>query len=231
MREATDDNEFVLIYFGFRDDLNFNLFFNLNRNHSGMILYFIDRDTRWYDDKMGFYINIINKYAESKDNYVFYGMSMGGYASIIASLYFPTKKCVVISSTPQTFNFKTMQNLIIDCPRQLVADTIVHKLDLITINIPKLLQEKAGYTTKIYTFVGKSECKDIRRHLDLFHIGMIMNFPNVSSIVYDIASHKLGEYLNVANIISTISSKKNFDVLFENQINGNKLLFNNINYR
>lgn len=229
MREATDDNDVVLIYFGFRDDFDFNLFFNLNRNHSGMILYFIDHDNRWYDDKLGFYINIINKYTESKNKYAFYGMSMGGYASIITSLYFPKKSCIVISSTPQTVNFKTIKNLIIDCPRPSVANNIVHNLDLIAINIPKLLQEKAGYTTKIYTLVGKSECKDNKRFLDLFHVGMIMNFPNVSSIVYDIASHKLGEYLIVGTIISTISL--NFDLLFDNQINGNKLLFDNIKYR
>jgi hypothetical protein len=229
MREATDNNDVVLIYFGFRDDLDFNLFFNLNKNHSGMILYFIDRDTRWYDDKLGFYINIINKYTECKDKYAFYGMSMGGYASIIASLYFPDKSCIVISSTPQTINFNTMQNLIIDCPRPSVANNIVHNLDLITINIPKLLEKKVGYTTKIYTLVGKSECKDNKRFLDLFHVGMIINFPNVSSIVYDIPSHKLGNYLNVGTIINTISL--NFDLLFNDQNNGNTLLFNNIIYR
>ncbi len=231
MREATDNNDVVLIYFGFRDDIDFNLFFNLNRNHSGMILYFIDKDSRWYDDKLGYYINIINELAKSHNKYAFYGMSMGGYASIIASLYFPGKSCIVISSTPQTINFKNMQNLIVDCPRTSVANNIVHKLDLISINIPKLLEEKVGYTTKIYTLVGKSECNDNKRFLDLFHIGIIMNFPNVSSIVYDIPTHKLGNYLNIATIISTISLEKNFDLLFNDQNKGNTLLFNSIKFR
>ena len=177
---------------------------------------------------MGLYINVINKYAKKYNKYAFYGMSMGGYASIITSLYFPDKLCICIPSSPQTGNFSSMRNLIIDTRSE--TDPKVNPLQLITINIPKLLQEKAGYTTKIYSLVGKSECEDLQYiHLDQFHIGMIINYPNVSSIIYNVSSHSLGKYLNVASIVETISL--NFDLLFNNQIEGNRLLFNNIKFR
>ena len=46
MREAVDSNDVVIICFGYWGDLNFQLFYTLNKNHSGMILYFIDRDKK-----------------------------------------------------------------------------------------------------------------------------------------------------------------------------------------
>jgi len=226
-----DPNNIVFILFGYWGDNNFQLYYNLNKNHSGMILYFIDRDNKWYDDKIGFYINIIKKYAKY-NKYAFYGMSMGGYASLIASLYFDDKQCICIPSSPQTASFLNMTNIIID-KSQIENDNYsqkVNPLPLIKINIPKLLLEKKGYTTKIYCLIGKSECEDKEYlHLDQYHIGMIINFPNVSNIIYNISTHSLGYYLNVGTIIQTISS--NFDVLFNDQIQGNTILFNGIKKR
>ena len=228
IREASGSSDVVLISFGHWGDNTFQTFFTLNKSHQGMILYFIDSDNRWYDNKWEVYVNVIRKYADRYNKYAFFGLSMGGYASMLTSLYFPTKSCVNLSLSPQTLNFSNATNLIIDTKQK--KNPIINKLDFISINIPKLLEERAGYTTKIYTLVGKSECDETHYiQFDQFHIGSIINYPNVSTIIYDISSHSLGRYLKIDSIIESLT--QNFDLLFSSQLEGNRLLYERIIYR
>jgi len=62
--------------------------------------------------------------------------------------------------------------------------------------------------------------------MDILHIGTIINFPNVSTIIYNIDSHDIMSKLIFGSIVETIIT--NFDILYKDQILGNDILLRNI---
>jgi len=228
----------ALIVFGGWGDRHNNLY-TILKNYKGYVIYFSDKYNEWYAPMISAYISFIRDFAISINNYVFLGWSMGGYGSLHASVYFPTKQCICISLVPQTITHKKYKNIIIkeNADTESVIDgprPMIQSIRQMYKDIPTILTEKSGYTTKIYTLIGKSECDDFQQHhtplyLDALHIGVIINYPNVSTIIYNIASHRLLERLNLIDILNIVSA--NFDLLFSNQNEGNKLLSREIRER
>lgn len=229
IREHTDDsNRIVIIVFGYWGD-KFNMFFTLNKNHSGLIIYFNDSENKWYDN-MGAYINIINKYANQYQKYCFFGTSMGGFGSIYASLFFPGKECICIAFSPQVISTGLMKNVLVH--REHESDSTFMKVNPLswTKNLINLFNTRE-YNTKIYTIISKSECDDNTEWMlmDQFHIGMIINYPNVSTIIYEHKTHSLLVHIDVSSIYNIINNY--FDRLYNNQEDGNQILFNEIRVR
>jgi hypothetical protein len=218
----------VFIFFGFKND-EFYAFNGINRDYKGLIFYFIDNKNEWYRNKLDLYVEIIKKYTNKPyEKYIFFGWSMGGYASIYASLLYsilnPEKKCIVISFSPQIKNLEKTNNIIIDSIQKKEDDKQIDKLSYIEYDIIDILK-KGEHNTKIYTLVGRSECDATRKtiFLDIFHIGNIINYNNVSTIIYNLDEHAIAPLLNLELIANKIAEK--FDILYENQNSGNKLLY------
>ena len=228
---TNNDNKKVLICFGFWGDDSFSMFNTISKYYDGLILYFIDTSNQWYSDKFNFYIQLINEYANMYNDYYFLGMSMGGYASIYMSLCFPHKRCISISLNPQILSTGSKDNIIIQRQNETIPK--VDPLLKIKFNILDKLKENMNYTTKIYTLIGKNECSDNNEWLlmDQFHIGLIADYPNVNIIINNESTHGIGFKIKLSSIIKIISQNYTFDIMFYDQKNGNKLLFDNIQYK
>jgi hypothetical protein len=226
IREAVDNTKIVLIVFGHWGD-SFELFYNLNKSSNGLIIYFNDRMNKWYSEKMGLFISIIKKYANSYEKYAFIGASMGGYGSLYSSLLFPDKKCITISLVPNIKNLANSNNIIFDTRDSTITPKI-NQFNEIKYNILDLLEEK-NYNTKIYTIIGRSECNDFgikNLSMDHFNIGMIINYPNVSTIIYNKDTHLIACHVKFNTIYDIIL--REFDNLYDDPVNGRKILFDNI---
>ena len=229
IREAVDDTKIVLIVFGHWGD-KFQLFYNLNRSSNGLIIYFNDRMNKWYSEKMGLFISIINKYANSYEKYAFIGASMGGYGSLYSSLLFPDKKCITISLVPNIKNLANSNNIIFDT-RDSTIKPKINQFQEIKYNVLDLLEEK-NYNTKIYTIIGRSECNDFgikNLSMDHFNIGMIINYPNVSTIIYNKDTHLIAGEIKFNTIYDIILC--NFDILYKDPAKGRQILFNKIEFK
>ena len=225
----------VLIYFGGwgeRHNAMRALF-----NYNGYIIYFCDKYNEWYSAFISAYIQFINEYAVNINNYIFMGVSMGGYAALHASVYFPTKNNICIALGPQTIKMDNYLNILLkddvihenqnNQKRPLIQSVPIYK------NIPEVLNENQNYNTKIYILVGKSECDDYNElqtplYLDTLHMGAIINYPNVSSIIYNIASHRIQQKLNLKDLFRII--QEHFYTLFNDQNQGNILIKEEVNY-
>jgi hypothetical protein len=229
----------ALIVFGGWGDRQYNLY-TILKNYKGYVIYFSDKYNEWYSGLISPFISFIREYAVSINKYIFLGWSMGGYGALHASVFFPEKECICISMVPQTINYKNYNNKIII--KQDVdysndkndKNPLVQSIELMYKDIPTILRENINYTTKIYTLVGKSECNDYNEfhtplYLDTLHVGAIINYPNVSSIIYNVASHRLLEKINFISLLQTIEN--NFHNLYNNQNEGNKILRDSVNIR
>jgi hypothetical protein len=227
----TNKNQVLIIFGAFID--GFKALYTFMKNFNGFIIYFIDKENLWFSKLMSAYLSIINEYTRSINNYIFYGGSMGGYGALHASVYFPDKKAICIATTPQTINYTYYHNKIL-VNRENNNRPIVNSTEYIYRNIPDILKDNHNYNTKIYTLIGKSECDDFATYnMDLFmdglHTGAIINFKNVNTIIFNYATHVLAIKLNLIKIIQI--AENNFDLLFTNQVEGSKLLNENINTR
>jgi hypothetical protein len=96
-------------------------------------------------------------------------------------------------------------------------------------DIPNVLN-KFQYNTKIYTLIGKSECNDYKESdpknlfLDTLHIGAIINCTNVTTMIFNAATHRLLSEINIKILLETICNE--FDTFFDDQKKGNALLQN-----
>jgi hypothetical protein len=153
---------------------------------------------------------------------------MGGYASIYMSLCFPDKKCVCIAISPQILSASKMQNIIIqhdDSPKNKIDPVNNVHTNLLT----KLKEKK--YTTKIYCLIGKNECTDTGDFfMDQFHIGLIADYDNVNIIITKYSTHSIGTKMHLYPFFTLINNNI-FDILFNDQEAGNKLLLDNIKSR
>ena len=228
----------ALIVFGGWGDRQYNLY-TILKNYKGYVIYFSDKYNEWYSGLISSFIQFINEFTVTINKLTFLGWSMGGYAALHSSVYFPGKECICISMVPQTINYKNYNNKIIikqnaDYKSNSNPKPLVESIELMYKDIPTVLNEHPHYTTKIYTMVGKSECDDYNIHnthllIDSLHIGAIINYPNVSSIIYNIASHRFLEKINFIDLLNIIEN--DFNILFSNQNSGNKLLSDHVKQR
>ena len=231
----------ALIVFGGWGDRQSNLY-TILKNYKGYVIYFSDKYNEWYSPLISAYISFIREYTVRIKKCIFLGWSMGGYAALHSSVFFPEKECVCISMVPQTINYKKYHNKIIirenvDADNHNATDKnrpLIESMNKMYKDIPTVLNEHRNYTTKIYTLVGKSECNDYSEHktplyLDTLHVGAIINYPNVSSIIYNIASHRFLEKIDFISLLKTIEN--NFEQLYNNQNEGNKILSEYVNDR
>jgi len=197
---------------------------SVSKYYDGKIIYVIDKDNKWYSNKFIYYIKIINKYAGELNNYYFFGISMGGYASIYMSLCFPGKNCVSISLNPQILSYGKKDNIIIakKSKNSKFADPLLD----IEYNVLDKLKENLNYTTKIFVLTGLNECEDPynRIYIDNFHVGLIADYTNVNIIITDFQTHELTRKMKLSNLIKFINSNDTFNLMFYNQKDGNKYL-------
>jgi hypothetical protein len=230
IEKTNNSNNNVLICFGYWADDNFGMIHSVSRFYDGKIIYMVDKDKKWYSNKFIYYIKLINKYANESINYYFLGMSMGGYASIYMSLSFPGKNCVCISFVPQILSTGKKDNIIIV---QKSDNKKIDPLMKIEYNVLDKLKENLHYTTKMFILTGKSECEDKNEWIlmDNFHIGLIADYPNVNIIITDFETHGIGFKMKLSNIIRFINDNRTFDIMFNNQKEGNKYLSEKIELR
>ena len=107
--------------------------------------------------------NHIKELSEGIDKLVFFGSSMGGYASLYMSLFFPEKKCICVSYVPQVTNIE-LNNISVD---KTWYKNAKYYQGTMTKNIRDLLKS-VPYNTKIYVSVCKNDCDDEWSGLDIF---------------------------------------------------------------
>lgn len=215
-------NETILLVFGGFVD-TFDSIYNIIEFYSGPFIYFRDKENMWYTNKKELYRRFINKYAPY-ENYFFMGFSMGGYASLYLSVLFPTHKCICVAIAPQATNYYNMNNKILIQPDLIYGTTepgpYLANTTHISTNLNTLFIEHLTSLTKRYILVGKSECDDypanygLHLNLDLLHLGTIINFPNVSAVFYNYASHLLTGQLDLPHIYNLVLN--NFNDLHDN---------------
>lgn len=231
-----NQNNKVLFCFGYWGDNNFGLFNTIFYSQfKSLVIYFIDRENKWYSNLMGSYISLIKDMAINYLKYTFLGLSMGGYGVLYASVYFPDKECITFSFSPQTLNIKNKKNILVHNNNDSFGNKLVDELLYIPRDIPDIFNEKGYFSTKIYLFTAKSERDDkpeinskIYYKLDNFHIGAIINYPNISCLILNIDSHSLGSKIKINSVINLIP--EHFDLFYNDQINANKLLFDKIKF-
>lgn len=243
--ETVIDKSKVIFYFGHFDD-DLSNYRRILRFFNGHIVYFYDYQNTWYENLLEpFKQYIINNFSDI-DNYIFMGPSMGGYASLYMSVQFPEKKCICIALGAQTFQLDKKiylhDNLDYLIPDRGYNTSIkipfIHQTN-IKKDIADLLKENPDTNTKIYLINSKFECHpdcfdSVIYHeqfifLDNLHAGAIINFDNVKLILYNSNDHAIGSNINLKDIFSFVSNLDNFNILYENQIEGVNLLKNNIN--
>jgi hypothetical protein len=228
----TNKNQ-ALIVFGDYDHKYHGLE-NILNTYNGYVIYFGDKYNEWYGGLISAFISFIKGYADRIENYIFYGKSMGGYAALYASVYFPGKNCICVAISPHTINYKNYRNKITiksnadwNKDNEHGKPPLIQTFDRIYKDIPTILSEHMGYNTKIYIMIGKSECDDYGEkmehlNLDLLHMGAVINYNNVSSIIYGVASHHLRWHINFDNLLNVISSE--FTTLYRDQNEGNTII-------
>lgn len=236
-RKWTNKTQALIVFGGYAEKHN-SLQVILN-NYNGYVIYFRDKYNEWYSRSISAFISFIQEYAGRIDNYIFYGRSMGGYAALHASVYFPEKNCICVAIVPQTINHKKYRNKIaiksnadLGMRNKHGDPPLIQSANKIYKDIPTILTERTGYNTKIYIMIGKSECDDYgannqHLNLDMLHVGAVINYDNVSSIIYNVASHRLSERINFGELLNVISS--NFTTLYRSQELGNNVLSEKIN--
>ena len=223
-------NQGLFIFGSFNDE--FKALYTYFKNYKGFIIYFVDRKNNWFNKLISAYILTIIDFANHVDNYIFIGGSMGGYGALHVSVYFPEKKKICIAITPQTINYTYYENKIfINKNEYLEKKPHVLSCEYIYKNIPQVLSERSNYNTKIYLLTGKSECNNMLFgmdfiYLDLLHAGAIVNYPNVNIIIFNFDTHVLIIHLDLVKLMNIFEN--NFDLLFDNQNDGSKLLNDNI---
>jgi hypothetical protein len=231
----------IFIIFGHLFDTKFEFLKIFLKNFNGPIIYLLDRKDKWFQNLLDDYIDIIKKNTLEIKKLIFFGTSMGGYGAIASSINFDDKETVCLSIANQTINFKDLGNF---KDKIAFADDLLTKTDskynpiISDINISKnlieILEKKKNiYKTKIYTIIGKSECNDYNDNqmdlfFDQFNNALILNYPNISTLIINRATHLLLSQIHLINLINLFYN--NFDMLFSNQKNGLQLLKNNIIY-
>lgn len=233
----TIKNQVLFVFDGWGG--RFSNLYNITKNYNGMIIFFSDKYNEWYSGLLGAFLEVIKEFALNIDNYIFLGLSMGGYAALHASVYFPFKRSICIAIGPQTVDFNKYKKLafkedvLYNEGKKVGEQPIIIPTVDIYKSIPQVFNEHEGYNTKIYNLLGKSECNDYTSyntpmHFDAMHIGAIMEYPNVKAVIFNAATHRLLEKFNLKNILSIIENK--FDILFFNQNEGLQILVNEISY-
>jgi hypothetical protein len=250
--ESWTNKHNALVVFGGWGDRLYSVY-TIFKNYNGYIIYFSDKYNQWYKPLISAFISVVKKYASSITNFIFFGWSMGGYAALHASISFSAaldpalqKKCVCIALTPQTANYLGSRYR---SKLKLKGDSIygisgnrdvplIQPIEHMYKDIPTLLEENPTYSTKIFILIGKSECKDVINfkspdgsvppmYIDSLHLGLLLNFRNVSAVVFNRETHRLMESgINFPQLLNMCDTQ--FDRLFSDS--GIDLLFS-LNYR
>ena len=233
IRNNTDSscaiNDQVLVFFGAWND-NFGAIYNIIKFYSGPFIYLIDRENKWYSNKLNTYLTFIRDMDKicniNVNNYVFMGFSMGGYPALYLSVLYPNKKCICITITPQVLNYFNFNNKVFLKDLQLGSDEeppYVTSVFNINKNIQQHFLENNNNNIKIYILVGKSECSDYKKYnihmyLDIFHAASLSNLNNVYICIFNRTTHVLAIELDLPYMYNLVLN--NFNNLYENMEKG-----------
>lgn len=213
-----DKRKKVLFYFGHFGDnkmVNYKL---LNKNFDGCLVYFIDEENKWYNNK---FVNIkeyIDLNYRDIDHYIFMGYSMGGYAAINLALHYPGKS-ICIALSPQTINLskKILLSNNLDWYDEDKGTTFKKPLienppietDITDLLNDERLVDGEGKRTNIYIINSKYECdsyisvitKNIIQqdsvYLDNLHAGILLNYSNVKLILFNDNNHSVASSIDL----------------------------------
>jgi esterase/lipase len=165
------------------------------------------------------------------ENIIFMGSSMGGFASIYASLHFQGSKCFAI--TPQTINFKENTHIQAHDINFKFTDDTPCKYKLNGLVKFKSISELINNDNKssLYMLVCKSECNAnylknddklqnyLKKkspseqnlsfdhfYLDMLHASSLLKYPNVYLTIFNCNSHALFESYNYDSLLEVIKT-------------------------
>jgi hypothetical protein len=180
------------------------------------IIYFRDKDNKWYNSMLSNIINYIKDYIRVNNikKTILFGQSMGGYASLYCSAYINNALCIAFN--PQTFDRNVLKNK----GGLMKPEPIFDIRELLISNINN---------TKKYILVGKTEGLSDYIWEDLLYTGYLHNIPNVSIIISPKQTHPLWGCVKPDAFYSLIF--ENFNRLYISLDNGDGAeLLNNLEY-
>lgn len=227
-RKETDkkyENSLFVFFSGYsKENMHFNGIYSASF-FPGKILYLRDKYNKWYlknKNKMVKFINdFIDKYFIKKT--FLYGLSMGGFMALYASVYIDDSIC--LSFSPQIYNIDKIKGLFINNDVMKHIEKGVPKIP----NMYKILKKNINNTKK-YIFIPMSECNDLisDRFLWFDHIliGKILKIKNIRVIMLNANTH-----INAMCIDWDIFMKlliENSETFEKNMDEGSKILANEI---